>query len=609
MKSALPENRRQALLFLPGAMLFAVAVYYGLEKLSYGFSFLDEGFHMADSWRLWAGDHFLDDQLTRNHMLYTLLNRLVFEISPEITLLGMRRLAYGLNLLTLFAFGFALFQTTGRYWYLPYVFSLFVFTGADPIGAFSSLNYYSYPNLFLTFFLTFFLLGLHCRSIPARRAWLTASGLSLWLISLSLLHLSLIAATPLIYYIFLKRFETKTSAIAPADLLCLLGPFVLLWFLFYIVYGNAFPLSVLYAVKISTLDHSPGAALTKINWQAVIYMTGTGLFLSGFAIIIRFTDAAGRRGILLYAAMALFSILMFFIVDTSFFGHIRPYYNGWFGRQMWFASMISVLLLAFFLYFSFKLAKKKPCLAIDELPLILFVPSAIFAVSTSIFSDFGILSTLHCAVPVCVAVAYLLEKWCESRLIDGAKTALIIVLFFFPFYATSSWADWRFTYFDVSPETADTILESGFGKGIKTNPQYARLYRWIQTNTVKYSTPDDYMISYTLSPMSYMIAKRKPALDHTWTCFYNFPPSFYKASIQKMKKAGRDPKIVFIFENSPAFSPITLKGNNYSWMWKQFSFESSRDPITEYVKAHMVEVDRLRLHDNLTALCFVAKSE
>ena len=54
----------QPVIFSFGLIFFIIVAALGWEKLHYGFSFLDEGYYMTESWRLAAGDHFLKDKFT-----------------------------------------------------------------------------------------------------------------------------------------------------------------------------------------------------------------------------------------------------------------------------------------------------------------------------------------------------------------------------------------------------------------------------------------------------------------------------------------------------------------------------------------------------------------
>lgn len=145
--------------FIIGMILLTVVACLGWIKLQYGFNFVDEGYHATESWRLAQGDHFLDDKITGAVMHYTLISSIIFKIYPGISLLQLRQLQFILTIASLLIFCIALFRQTRQYACLPFVFSLFAFTGLDPIGMISNLYYQTYPHLFLVLFLSFILLG------------------------------------------------------------------------------------------------------------------------------------------------------------------------------------------------------------------------------------------------------------------------------------------------------------------------------------------------------------------------------------------------------------------------------------------------------------------
>jgi len=160
-------------IFFIGIILFAIIAYCGWVKLQYGFNFIDEGYHATESWRLAAGDDFLKDKITGALMHYTLINRLFFEVCPDITLLTLRKIQFVLTILTLLIFGLALYRVSGRFAELPFIFSVFAFTGLDPIGMISNLYYQTYPHLFLTLHLSFLLLGLNTQAPSTKKSALT----------------------------------------------------------------------------------------------------------------------------------------------------------------------------------------------------------------------------------------------------------------------------------------------------------------------------------------------------------------------------------------------------------------------------------------------------
>jgi len=166
-------------IFAAGVVLFIIIAAFGWTKLYYGFNFVDEGFHMTESWRIAAGDHFLDDKLTGSLRNYRLLNSLIFKSYPDIALLGFRKLQFFFTIMALALFGTALFLINKTYWYLPFIFSVFAFTGLDPLGAISNLNYYTYPHLFLTLHIAFLLYGLYTQSLQNKKILQKRSHLNL----------------------------------------------------------------------------------------------------------------------------------------------------------------------------------------------------------------------------------------------------------------------------------------------------------------------------------------------------------------------------------------------------------------------------------------------
>ena len=112
------------------------------------------------------------------------------------------------------------------------------------------------------------------------------------------------------------------------------------------------------------------------------------------------------------------------------------------------------------------------------------------------------------------------------------------------------------------------------------------------------------MISYVVSSMAYMIAKRRPALDQSWTSFDSRPTEYHKHSIEKMERAGRHPAIAFIFESTPALFPTSLDKQQYAWLGKQFSFPSD-DPISGYIQTSMRFLEKYEIAEDNFVYCYV----
>ena len=136
------DNKIHSSQLLPFAIslgIFLIAAVFGWFKLRYGFNFMDEGYHMTEAWRLTVGDNFFSDKFTGALRLSTFINALVFKIYPGITLLGFRELQFTLTIISLLLLSFALYKISKDFWFQPLIFSIFAFTGLDPIGMISNL--------------------------------------------------------------------------------------------------------------------------------------------------------------------------------------------------------------------------------------------------------------------------------------------------------------------------------------------------------------------------------------------------------------------------------------------------------------------------------------
>lgn len=163
---------------------------------------------------------------------------------------------------------------------------------------------------------------------------------------------------------------------------------------------------------------------------------------------------------------------------------------------------------------------------------------------------------LYAAIPTIAALSLLLLSNRHIHFRPIGLQLVVLLLCLLPFYYTTAWSDWEFTCFDVKPADAHSIIDKGFCKGIRTNPVNKELIEWIQENTQKYSSDKDYIISCILTPMVYMIAKRRPAIDRSFL----YPPSekkmfYYNDMIKQMIKLHRQPAMAFFF----TFDPLVLR--------------------------------------------------
>lgn len=601
MKAEGRPSSGQLIPFTLGLTIFFIAAISGWIKLKYGFNFLDEGFQMTESWRLAAGDHFLKDRCISVLRLFTIFNSQIFKIYPDITLLDFRKLQYVLTLGSLFLFSLVLYKTDKQYWFQPLIFSLFAFTGLDPLGANSNLNYYTYPHLFLTLHISFFILGLIQNNVSTRKILYIISGLFLWGISLSLIHLSVIVIYPILLFFILKKLRMKTFQFTFMDLMYVLGPFMLCWLSFIAVYNKLFFTVVFKSISLylSIPNYSPGA-LVSTNWQVLQYIGLTLIVLLsyvGFFIIFRLSVA------IIFSI--LLSILLYFIIDSSLFGLMTPYWDDLYSRPMWFSSMIISIYIMFCAYVVIKYFYKKDFNKAEELSLIILLPSLILFLAMSTFSGFGVLTAVHCSIPTIGALALLILNNQRIQIKTYYTKLLVLIILLYPFYYQTAWSDWRFTYFDVPPEKADTIIEDGFGKGIQTNNLYKQIYQLVSQDASLLSDRGDFIISTVLTPTVYMIAKRRPALDDSFIC----PSSpvmndYYEESIQSMQSLGRFPAIAFIFDNSPAHYTISLKSSSSNYFKPWFVYPNN-DPVTKYITHNMELIGEYKINENRRILCFI----
>jgi len=598
------DSSKQFMPFCLGMIIFVVAAVLGWIKLQYGFNFLDEGFHMVESWRLAAGDHFLEGRTIRVLQLFTLFNSQLFKIYPDITLLDFRIIQYLLTLISLLVFSFVLFKVTKQYWFLPLIFSLFAFTGLDPLGANSNLNYYTYPHLFLILNISFVLLGLMREDSLTRKAFFILSGFFLWGISFSQLHLSVIAIYPVILFIAQKKLNPKIYLFTLNDLCCILAPFVLCWLIFIFTYKMIYFTAVYNCVTlITSIPGYSSKGFFNVNWAAMQYFGSASFFVLCFLFLL--LKIRSKYGSLITTiSFIITSILLFFIIDTSFFGLMQPYWNDWYSRPMWLSSMI-LSSYVFFYAFVIKIIFSKDRLnEVEAASLVIMLPCSILALTTSIFSGFGVLTAVHCAIPTIGAIT--LVTFSNQRIKKELPIANFVLLlaFLFPFYYQTAWSDWTFTYFDLHPSRLDMTIQDGFGKGIKTNRLYSQLYSVISQNAEFFSNMDDFIISAALTPMVHMITKRRPALDDSFIDPAPALMDYYEKSIEQMKRQGRYPVMGFIFENSPAFGRIPLKSSQEIFFSPKYPYPFN-DPVSNYIRDNMELVKSIKWGKRIIVRVFV----
>ena len=596
----------QLFVFIICLCVFLLAAAFGWEKLQYGFNFLDEGWHMVEGWRLASGDRLFTftDISGDALLLYKVFNALFFKIYPDITLLGFRKLQFILTLISLLIFSYALYRIDNQYWYQPLIFSCFIFTGFDPIGIISNMNYYTYPHFFLILYISYLMLGLYQKTRKIKRVLFIASGLSLSCISFSLLHTSVILVAPFLLFLFSRVLKFKSLSFNFSDLCYVVIPFLIPWIFFIALYNRGFIQSVIYSInlKLSMPGYSSHSFFNS-TLNASLHI------ITAFIILLLcVTGLKKMRPMIAIVWLAIMSLVMFFIIDTSFFGLIPPFFYPveWCYRPMWFSALFISFLILFWLiilkrYFTLNHYSKN-----EEWSVVLLIPCTILFVDMSIFSANGALLVLLCSIPIAAGIANFLVYQTNIRTESYAMKGLFLLIFFLPFYYSTVWSDWNFSFFDVSPVHEDCTIHNGFGKGIKTNCVYRDLYYWIVLKTDIYTTKNDYIISYIDAPMVYMIAKRRPSIDDSWVNLSLKSTAFScEENIEMMKRLGRYPKMAFIFDSAPGIIPLSFKNNYY--MWFQTTAPASNNPISAYIYENMSLMDQFTFSNRGTVKCFVDK--
>ena len=598
MTNTKSTNKSQLIIFSFCLIIFCVAAVFGWNKLHYGFNFIDEGYHATESWRLAAGDHFLEDKLTGALMHYTLISSIIFKIYPDISLLQLRQLQFILSIASLLIFSIALFRQSRQYAWLPFTFSLFAFTGLDAVGMISNLYYQTYPHLFLVLFLSFLLFGFQSKRPAIKKSFFVLSGLCLWLINLSLLHLGLIILSPIIILMLSRKFKLKDYPFTLKDLLYVVSPFVICWIFFIAIFNNAYFLNLFNSISIFLPAYS-SKGFIQINWELIKQLTICTIFLILFFVSIKKIPA-----IFSVTGCTLISLLIYLVINTSLFNSFMSNPDSWSNKPMWLASFLIASAILFWIHTFGKIFMKKTLNREDELSIILMVPFSICALTMSIFSSLGTLAVAQIAIPAVAAVSFMLDSKLKDIKYQQILAPIMLILMVGPFYYTTARNDWKFTFFDVQPKQMNTCIETGFGKGIYTNQLYFKLYNWILANASAFTETDDYAISYIVSPMVHMITHLRPSLDDT---FINFakPGHYYMKCIDQMKQKGREPKIAFIFERMPILSPVSFEKGTVTFPAKEFDFPTSLDPISIYVKTHMTPTSIFKISDEHIIRCYV----
>lgn len=578
-KNILEKMEAQRILFLGGIILFSIMAILGWNKLQYGFNFIDEGMYMTDGWRMAAGDRLFPDNSTSVVTLYVVFNALIFKLFPDITLLSFRKIQYFFSLCSMLIFGLSIYRWSKGYWYIPYVLSVFAFTGLDPIGMSANMSYYTYPHLFIVLHISSLIVAFNCGRSGLRKMLFVSSGIFLWGVGFSFLPLVLTMLSPVFLWLVLRRVRAEAITFPIKELLLIMAPGAIFWFGFFAAYNTDF---IDAALGMRRYVAEGGVIGIGINYLALQYLVVSAAFLIFFLISLQLPVFP------LITTVTLLSGVMFAVVATNLFGLIPLYWRGWFAAQMWFAALLIVFMATFFLHAARKGWRAEAFGKEEQLLLIIMVPSTLYALVFSNYSSMGPLATLYTSIPSTIALALFLFNRLSLRAATRPVKAVVIVAFLFPFYYSLARADWTFTYFDLSPKYLTTRMADGFGAGIKTNVVFNALTIWMKKMAEEHSAEGDLAIIIDQTPMGYMLSRRRPALNHSWTGFAN-SLSLRRESIEVMKREKRFPKIAFRFTKPPLFFPVSLKEETFALAGnRKFS---PKDPISNYIVTNMHLID------------------
>jgi hypothetical protein len=588
-------------LFLLGLAVFATLAGLGWNKLQYGMNFIDEGMYMTDGWRLAVGDTVLPDSSASVVRMYVVFNALIFKLWPDISLLEFRQIQFFATMIAVLAMSVAVYRTTREYWYLPWAMSLFAFTGLDVVGMSSNMSYYTYPHLFITLHVATLLLGVTLTDKGLRYSIFILSGAFLWATGFSFMPLIAAGAAPLVIWGVFRatKSESEQTAFTLRDAIIVTVPVLVLWVGVLLYFGGGF-VSALFDMRRYYAESSGGSAST-ISFTAFSY------FATALILLVLYVQAARLPRPWALVGIGLVAAVAFMAVYTNLIGAIKPYWRGWFDAPMWFSG----LLMAFAAIVLYRTCRNRLTGATltetDRLILFMTLPSAVTGLAFVSQSGMGPLSLGYLSVPVVAALSlyfvdsaredkgtptYLAGGTLGSRFAVTARGVRLCALLF-PIYYVVAWADWRFTYFDLSPKYLTHTIEDGFAKGIKTNAAYAAVVNWIQSQAAIHSAEGDTAIFYEQVPMGYMLTRRRPSLDHSWTGMA-LSKTLRKDAVEKMIRLEREPNIAFRFNRIPLYFPVSLKDETFSesgeYKW------APGDSVNDYVGREMTRVQKLSIN-------------
>ncbi|MEW6312656.1 MAG: hypothetical protein AB1513_01210 [Pseudomonadota bacterium] len=570
------KNRTDLILSIVSLALFLAMALLGWDRLGYGMNMRDPGMHLVDGWRLIAGDNLFPDSAMSAIQLYGVFNAAIFSIAPDISLLALRKLAFTFNLLSIVLFGAAVYVWTRKLWPIFLALSPFVFVFSE-LG--QNLSYHGYPRLFLITHLALLIFAFVAQRRWVRNAFLLISGLALWGVGFSFLPLLPTLISPILLWVIVKYFRLDSVRFSFAELCLLVTPSLVLWAGFLIGYYKEFA----EAIQATYLYVKEGGSVAQDHGPVWPYLVVTGLL--SIALI-----ASWRLPVRIFSVVMVFAATaVYFIIDTNFFGSIKAFkYDPFFiSIANWFFAALFVLGVLVIIFLIRQIIKESTANKNNIFLLILLIPSYVFGVFHGIFSTRGILQFNTAAIPIVMAIT-LYFLWVARRRLSETVSAFLLIMVIAPIYFHLTWSNWSVIRSDAPLKHLTYTIEEGFAKGIKTNKLYAGLIQWMEHTANQYSAEGDLAIVFDSTPMGYMLIKRRPALNHSWSGWGGSKRLRIDAMNDALQR-NRLPRIAYRFIRLPVIihppeknGPLTVAPTvNYS----------PDDPVSNYVMSQMRLVD------------------
>lgn len=542
------------------AAYIAIAI-LAWDKLKFGLSFIDEGMYLTDGWRLTAGDNLIPNSDGFVGTFYQVFSAPIFSILPDITILEFRRLSLAVFWLAL---SFLIMFSTKtlkleRHQVMLAAWPL-IYTGSDPLGMTSSLSYYSTTAIIFIFYSISISKLSKSLNMPEQNVdqqevakWALVSGIALSLVTISYLPASVTAIT--FFITILKKKVRKRGKL----LILFLIPSSLYLLL---IYPN-------FDEHIHSITRRINGGATPLATPAPFVTQTLGISL-GFLLLSKAVYNWLEEARHPMKAAAILAVLICLFINYGWIGSLPDYWNGWFNTPGRLASIFGLASA----YFLVKHITSRTSFAnAEELLLVNYI---LISLAFSLTSGLGMLTFLYGAP---VFVVYLTIKASKLR-----SSSILISSISVPIGLALCWHDYNFTYFDRAPKDLGVIIKSGRGAGIHTNEVNEAIIDSIQIFVENNSSPEDFIISFDQTAMTYFLTQRRPALDHSWTGLGGGRFSISESSILEMKRLSRQPKVALHWRNKFLWIP---DGPNLTSTALGGTGDSSESQVISYVRDNM----------------------